>query len=230
MNFNKIVVFDFETDSTNPASCNPVQLASVIIDPRNLTMVSDSEFQSMMRPLDIDDDDYFIEHEETIKWHAENRRCSPEEIIQLWKKAPNQREVWHDFENYLLRYHTHKQNQSKFSAPIAAGYNIWRFDLIIVDRLCAEYHMLDNTGTVKLFHPRDKIDAMLLSFMWFENFDVPKSYSMDSLREYFGMDTENAHDAMKDVYDTAELVIRFMRITRKFSAQVKFKNAFKKRK
>ena len=46
--------------------------------------------------------------------------------------------------------------------------------------------------------------------------------------KHLGIDKEGAHDAMKDVYDTAELVIRFMRITRKFSAQVKFKNAFKK--
>ena len=52
---------------------------------------------------------------------------------------------------------------------------------------------------------------------------------MDYLREYMGFPQEskdNAHDALQDVKDTANLLIGFMKLYRKFSPQVKFEKAF----
>lgn len=43
-NFQKICVFDLETDGTNPDVCSPVQIAAVIVDPSKLEIVKDSEF------------------------------------------------------------------------------------------------------------------------------------------------------------------------------------------
>ena len=36
MNNRWIIVFDWETDSPNPDTCNPVELAAVPVDPRTL--------------------------------------------------------------------------------------------------------------------------------------------------------------------------------------------------
>jgi DNA polymerase III epsilon subunit-like protein len=43
-NFQKICVFDLETDGTNPDKCSPVQIAAIMVDPRKLEIVPDSEF------------------------------------------------------------------------------------------------------------------------------------------------------------------------------------------
>ena len=41
-----------------------------------------------------------------------------------------------------------------------------------------------------------------------------------------GLSKENAHDALKDVQDTAEILIRFMKLFRSLSPKIKFRNAF----
>ena len=67
----------------------------------------------------------------------------------------------------------------------------------------------------------------MLCFNWFENLEEPKSYSWDILRPYLGLDEEGAHDALKDVQDTARIIIRFMKLHRQIADCVKFKGSFK---
>jgi len=43
-NYHKICVFDFETDGSNPECCSPVQIAALMIDPKKLEVIPDSEF------------------------------------------------------------------------------------------------------------------------------------------------------------------------------------------
>ena len=57
------------------------------------------------------------------------------------------------------------------------------------------------------------------------NADI-KSLSMDSMRDLLGMDKDNAHDALQDVKDTANILIAFMKLHRRFSPNVKFEKAF----
>jgi exonuclease I len=70
------------------------------------------------------------------------------------------------------------------------------------------------------------VDAMNLIFYWFENNGDLKSYTLDSVRDYFGISKVGAHDALKDVKDTAEIIIRFMKLHRNLSQKIKFKNSF----
>ena len=49
---------------------------------------------------------------------------------------------------------------------------------------------------------------------------------MDSMRDLFGMSKENAHDALQDVKDTANLMIGFMKLYRRMAPKVKFEKAF----
>lgn len=132
------------------------------------------------------------------------------------------------FVNYLDKYHSRSSKKSQFSAPIAAGYNIHRFDLKIIDRLSQKYGNTNKEDTSDIFYPRDVVDVMNLVFFWFENNADLKSYAMDSLREYFGIDKDGAHDAIKDVKDTADIMIRFMKLHRNLSSKIKFKNSFQK--
>ena len=54
---------------------------------------------------------------------------------------------------------------------------------------------------------------------------------MDYMRDYFGMSDhskENAHDALQDVKDTANLMIKFLKLQRGLLKKVKFEKAFAK--
>ncbi len=101
----------------------------------------------------------------------------------------------------------------------------------IVNRMCKLYGPLDNkTKTPILFHGRDKLDLMLLCFLWFENNKDLDNYKLDTLRDYFGLSKENAHNAEQDVKDTALILGRFLKFHRNMAAKTTFKNAFQKAK
>jgi DNA polymerase III epsilon subunit-like protein len=67
---------------------------------------------------------------------------------------------------------------------------------------------------------------MNVVFYWFENSNELKNYTLDNLREYLGISKEGAHDALKDVQDTANILIRFMKLHRNIAKKVKFKGSF----
>ena len=50
---------------------------------------------------------------------------------------------------------------------------------------------------------------------------------MDAMREYFGMVAEGSHQADKDAEDTANLIIKFLKLHRHYVPKVKFKGSFK---
>jgi exonuclease I len=227
MNKNKICVFDMETDGSDPRACSPVQLAAVIIDPINLEIVKGSEFNINFKPETLEADDNYVYTTDILDFHAKVRGCAKDDILNSWKTYPKQSQAWDMFVNYLDKYHTRSSKKSQFSAPIAAGYNINRFDLVIVDRLSNKYKNTNKEGKTDLFYPRDVMDVINLVFYWFENNDEIKSLSLDNLREYFGIDKEGGHDALKDVMDTANIMIRFLKLHRSLSAKIKFKGAFK---
>ena len=67
---------------------------------------------------------------------------------------------------------------------------------------------------------------MDMMFLWTENNPDIKSISMDNMRDYMGLSDENAHDALQDVKDTANIMIRFMKFQRSLASRTKFEKAF----
>ena len=227
INYNKICVFDFETDGVNPDQCSPVQLAAVMVDPINLEIVPNSEFNVHFKPEPIAKDPDYEYTTDVVDFHAKVAGCSKAEIMDKWRSYPSQEHSWKMFTDYLDKYHTRSTKKSKFSAPIAAGYNIYRFDLPIIDRLSNKYGNVTKEKKTDIFFPRDVVDIMNIVFYWFEHNRDLKSYTLDSLRDYFGISKEGAHDALKDIRDSAEIMIRFMRLHRKLASNIKFKDSFK---
>jgi DNA polymerase III epsilon subunit-like protein len=226
INYNKICVFDFETDGSDPSVCSPVQIAAVMMDPISLEIIKDSEFNINFKPEVLEQNDAYEYTTDILDFHSRVRGCSKEDILKEWKKYPTQKNSWDLFTGYLLKYHCRSSKKSQFTAPIAAGYNINRFDLRIIDRLSKKYGNVNKEKNSDIFYPRDVIDVMNLVFYWFESNPDLKSYTMDSLRDYFGIDKTGAHDALKDVKDTAQILIRFLKLHRNVASKVKFKNAF----
>jgi hypothetical protein len=227
MNNQYICCLDFESDGSNPNTCDPVQLSTLMIHPRTLAIVEGSEFNTFIKPEGFDLPDYFEAHKDTIEWHARTRKCTVGEILELWKNAPSQKIVWANFITYLEKYHNNKgKNKSMFSAPIIMGYNIIKFDCVIIERLSQKYKNIDSRGQSNIFYPRDRVDLINYSWAWFENMKDPATYSMDVLRDFFGYSQADAHDSMIDVRFTAKLFISFQNLHRKIAQKTQFANAF----
>jgi exonuclease I len=226
---NKICVFDFETDGSNPSVCSPVQLSALMIDSYRLEIIKGSEFNINLKPerLEKSSDIEVYNDSDILDWHGKVKGIDKSEVFKLWLDYPDQKQSWKQFVGYLDQYHAvNGKSKSQFSAPIACGYNILRFDMKIVERLSIKYNNLNKENYTNIFHPRDKIDLMHIAWLWFENNSEVKSLSLDNLRNYLGIDKTNAHDALKDVYDCAELLIRFLRLHRNLAKKIQFKDSF----
>jgi len=211
-----ICIFDFETDSKKPLSCNPVEVACAMLDPFSLKLVKGSEFCSGIRPYNIDDIDYLTKDRlDTIAWHCRRKGCTQQELLTEWRSYPYEKVVWQQFVSHINIYS--KQN-SRFHAPVAAGMNIKNFDLIIVDRLNVRYKQIE-------FFNYEIVDLRDLAFTWLRWDKRLHERSLDSLREYFGIDQGSSHTAMADVYDTSTLISRFLLLQKELFPKMKFKGS-----
>lgn len=228
-NLQKICVFDMETDGANPNICSPVQIAAIMIDPLKLEIIPNSEFNLNLKPEKLaEDDTYRYEDSDVLDFHAKVRGCAKEEILSSWKQYSDQKTAWERFVSYLDMYHTRNAKKSCFSAPVACGFNINRFDMKIVNRLSTKYNNVNKEGETSLFYPRDVMDIMNVIFYWFEGNNELKNYTLDTIRDYLGINKDGSHDALKDVKDTAEIAIRFLRLHRNLGQKIKFKGSFLK--
>lgn len=228
---NNICVFDFETDGSDPLVCSPVQLSAIMIDTHRLEIIKDSEFNTYIKPERVEEakgdaDISIYSDSDILEWHGKVKGIDKEQVFDSWLKYPDQKHSWKQFLSYLDNYHNVSKKKSQFSAPIACGYNIIRFDMKIIHRLSHKYGNLNKENNTNIFHPRDQIDIMQVAWLWFESLSDVKSLSLDNLRDYLGIDKHNAHDAIKDVKDCAEILIRFLRLHRRLSSKIKFKGSF----
>jgi len=218
MSNRDIIVFDFETCSRNPYKTQPTQLAAIALDGRNFKLKG--EFNSEIKPI-LDDNKAIELGLDPVEDEALNiTRKTRDKLAD----APQLKTVWNKFTNFVNQYNW---NNTTFFAPIPAGFNILGFDMIIINRLCKEYGPYDEKSQrQKLFHQIYKIDVMDNVFMWTEGDPSVKSISMDSLRERMGISKDNAHDALQDVKDTANIMIKFMKTHRAVYRNLKIEKAF----
>lgn len=225
MNTNDIIIYDFETGSRNPYKTQPIQIAAIALNGRTLKLQDNGSFESLMKPI-LDDK------------KAESLGLDPiqDEALAVNKKtreelkdAPSPKSVWESFTEWVNCFNFKK---TQWGAPVKAGFNNNKFDDIIVNRLCGadpnySFGPWDDTYEQDaLFHPIHSIDVMKYCWYWFENMRLPiKGMSLDALRQYFGISSEGAHDALVDVYDTAEILVRFLSLSRKIVPKVKFEQA-----
>ena len=71
-----------------------------------------------------------------------------------------------------------------------------------------------------------KVDIMDNVFLWTEGDPSVRSISMDSLRERMGLSTENAHDALQDVKDEANIFIKLLKTHRAVYQEIELEKAF----
>lgn len=208
INNNTYIVFDFETGCTKTESTEVLQIAALAIHPRTLEVIPNSEFSCYLHPKSWDN-----VQAEALKVNNITKEIIEKEGIQL-------KEGWKAFTDYLQSWN-YKKNA--WGAPIACGQNIRGFDLPIFNRICKEMNSPSN-----LFFSRNSIDILDLSFFWFENASEPAKYNLDTLRDFFGIARDGAHNAIVDVRHCAMIISRFLKFHRKLGGVEKFKGAFSK--
>ena len=212
------IVFDFETGSRNPNKTQPTQIAAVALDGRNLAVKG--TFNSEIKAI-LDDDKAIAEGLDPIEDGALKVTGKTRSGIA---KAPALKSVWNKFTKFVDQYNWKGE---PFFAPIPVGYNIIGFDMIIINRLCQQFGQWDNTRQQqKLFSKVYKVDLMDNMFMWTEGDPSVKSISMDTLRDRMGLSTENAHDALQDVKDTANIFIKLLKTHRSVYQNIELDKAF----
>jgi len=212
------IIFDFETGSRNPHKTQPTQIAAIALDGRDLSVKG--TFNSEIKPL-LNDEEAIAAGLDPIEDGALKVTGKTREKLE---EAPALKSVWSKFTKFVDQYNWKGE---PFFNPIPVGYNIIGFDLIIVNRLCQEFGPWDKTkDQPKLFSRVYKVDLMDNVFMWTEADPSVRSISMDSLREKMGLSLENAHDALQDVKDTANIFIKLLKTHRAVYQNIEFDKAF----
>jgi DNA polymerase III epsilon subunit-like protein len=212
------IVFDFETGSRNPRKTQPTQLAALAIDGRNLSLKG--TFNSEIQPI-LDDEEAIALGLDPIEDEALKITNKTREALT---QAPPLKSVWAKFATFVNQYNW---KNDPFFNPIPVGYNIIGFDMIIIERLCKEFGPWDKSrDQQKIFSKIYKVDVMDNIFLWTESDPSVKSISMDSMREKMGLSKDNAHDALQDVKDTANIFIKLLKTHRAVYQNITLDKAF----
>lgn len=208
---NNIVFRDYETGSRNRYKCQPIQIAAVVIDIKRLEIINDSVFTSTMKPV-FDAEECERLGIDPIEQEALNINGHTVEELE---EAPPLKTVWEQYLEYLKNYNIKGRDGDRWNAPAIGGYNNCKFDDFIDMRLCELYGpKLDEYGDMTMYHPFYNFDTQHLVQNFFHGVKVNKTdaISMDAMREYLGYKKENAHDAVVDVMQGADMLIRFLRL------------------
>ena len=213
MILNNIAFRDWETGGKNKYSCQPIQLACVMIDLQRLEVIEDSLFESTLRPI-FDEETCKQNGVDPIEDEALKKNGFTREEL---KDAPDPKLVWQNYCDYLKNYNLKGKGGGKWDAPAVGGFNNSNFDNVIDVRMCEKHGpKLDEWGGWAIYHPFLNFDAMqsVQNMFHAKKINPFNSLSMDAMREYFGYKTENAHKADVDVLQGADMLIRFLKLNK----------------
>lgn len=225
MNNNVIIVLDFEAGSPSRYKCQPTQLSAMAVDPKKLTIKPNGIFNTLLRPLYFDDDEARQNGYDELQPKALEMTGLSRELLAT---APLLSVGWQNFVQFVDQF---KVGTGKWGRPIMAGYNINNYDNYIVERLCQMYGPYNSDeDQQELFHPVHRLDFLNDLFRWTENVKIndTNSISMENVRKWMGINSDKAHNAIKDVFDSGFMGIKFLKMYRALFPKIKFRNSFDK--
>lgn len=146
-----ICVYDLETTSADPYTCQPIQIAAAMIDGRTLEIKDGGKFESMMSIIpDKKVDEYGLRPVEQDALDVNHKTI--EEIME----APSPKLVMQQFAEWV---NSHNYKNDRWSAPIRCGFNSHSFDDVILDRLMGG-HLNSKIVLAEKLLPKTKQRAM----------------------------------------------------------------------
>jgi DNA polymerase III epsilon subunit-like protein len=224
INKNYYCVIDLETIGANPYECDVIQIGAVIVDPRKLEIVPGSEFNCRVKPEQYaaGSEEYRRAHASDIQFHMGVFKETEDEFCKRLDIGVPLKEAWTSLVNYTKNWYVPGGPKSTRSAPIMVGYNIYNFDKVILDRIATQFKNVDKQGRQNVFNQLFSIDLIHTVFMWNESLHLFENYKLDTLRKYLDINSEGiAHEALKDCYDEATLLIKYLNLHRYFCKKVK---------
>ncbi len=242
MNYNNIIFYDFEATGVNPHTCQPIELAAVVIDGRRLEIKEDECFSSYIKPIFDEERCRKLQLQPLTEEVLKITHIDPEKL----KVAPDIKVVWEQFGQFVDKFNYKKTN---YTAPIGAGFNTVGYDNIIVNRLCGGHFWQIKSFGFKdyipdftepygfgpwdearvqqaLFSKYMHIDLMHTVWQWTENMPDIKSISFNNVSDWLGITMDNAHRAISDVVRGATALCRFLKLKRAMTQKVKFAKSF----
>lgn len=215
---NNIIIYDYETGDKNQYTTEPLEVAAICADINTLEIKKDCDGNVLLFHTLIKPTDWSLVKDEAL---AKNKITRQE----IEENGVNQEFFFNQFSGFCRQF---AKSDKKWDQPYAAGFNIQKFDNVITERLCQKYNYLDKDNDSLIFHPFHFFDLAHIARMYFAWNDDLSSYSLDSLREYFGISKEGSHRADKDVMDTWLILKRFIAYFKQASPKMlpKFKGAF----
>lgn len=207
---NYAISIDLETGSADAYSTQICSIGAVAIDMSKLEIVHGSEFYSLVKP----EDESGIQAEALAV-----NKLTLEELLT----APSEKMVWGNFVDYVKKY---RSSNTHWGAPIFTGYNIINFDLVILDRVAKKYKNVDKDGRQNIWHRRDQIDMIHQVYSWLGYTQQVNSISFDNVRDFLGMQADQAHNALSDAKDAAKIFMRFFKLYKELALRIPFKGAF----
>ena len=154
----------------------------------------------IVKPKNITSKTFVEDCSNVMKFHSDNLKKSPEELVEMWKMGVKEELALKEFIEYVKEFKTS-------GSPISITQNGRNFDNPIIKRKCTEYKKRYP------FNLRDQID-MIEVFGWYFRYakNPPKNYKMDTVLPHLGMSPEGAHDALVDVINTGKVALRFLKL------------------
>lgn len=222
MNNNCYIVYDYETGGKDPKTCQLTQIAAIVLNPRTLRVEPNGIFNSEVQPI--------FDEEKAI---AAGYGPVEDEALRITRKtkdqlmlAPPLKVVWSKFTQFVHRFNPTK---SAYKAPIPVGYNIINYDNIITDRMC---QLMGPTYKEKqsLISSLYAFDLLHMFMGYTDNNPAIQSRKLGDCMDWMGIDKvnqENAHDALVDVKNCANIFVKLLSLQREISKQTNFSDAFK---
>lgn len=178
MDYFDPVIFDLETTGPDPNECKIIQIAA-------LAPLSNDKFE--------------------VKLEFDPSKAEPEALeknsfdLDVWDKEAVDPKTALEMFGQFLRDHTSQQRVSArgsmFRLALGMGYNILRFDMVLIHRYFHDYQMF-------LSMDYRTFDVMQLA-LW--HLSGLESYSLVNVAKHLQCYRKGAHDALTDVEITADV-------------------------
>lgn len=220
MNRLQFCCYDLETSNlyTDPDRMCVLEIAAVILDGRDLSIIDGGTFHSFVKPRHIVDfvspDDPLIQ-DGALQVNGISRASIP--------NYPEEKMVWNNFVDFCLKY---KVGSSEYGRVIPVGFNNNGFDDIIIKNMRERY------SSKNPFHKTISIDMLRDMYLWVEGVsgpEAPEKLAFDYLRDYLQLpkpDSGKAHEALYDVIQTSMVFKRFQEWRRRLIKKNPLKGSF----
>lgn len=206
------IVYDLETTGKYAETAEPIEIAAKIYNSRSLEPIPGAIFSEFCKPKGKVDPEV---------WDI--TKIDPKNV----ETAPSIEVVFPKFIDFVSQYNPEK---NIWTAPIACGHNIRKYDNVIINRMLEAYGK-KKKDTV-MFSPMRDIDLMEVASLWFDNTKDLENYKLDTIRRFMGLSTDGAHRALRDVEDCGQIIMKFIKFHRQLSEHYlpNIKDCFKRKK